>query len=460
VTSSNRTPPHDSTAEKAILGALLIKEDLLAVVGHRLMPEYFYESRHRLAYTAMLELAATGVEIDPVTVGSSIQAANPRFTEEFQGGKYFGDMIDACCAPANVDRYVEIVTNLAACRAMIEVSCAITAEGFELSKPPAEYLASAQSLVAEVSERFAPVAPPRTLTQDIQQLLAELERNELPKGVVPTGIASVDRQSGGLWPGLLTVLAARPSMGKSMTALNIAANAAMAGRKVMLISLEDTRQFVAMRMVSRLADIDLLNLVLRRVPKDAFRRVIDAGNIVSPLPLAVEEVRGLTSMQILQMAAAHKNRNGLDLLVIDHLGHVRDEGESDTARVSHAVCGLSDAAARLNVPVLLCHQLNREVEKRSEKRPQLSDLRQSGEIEQEARFVWFLYRPAYYSGSENSEDDPRMEMIVAKANHGKCGTIRLWCRCSRMFVRSWDEETDGSWPSDEGEGKGKEGFKW
>jgi replicative DNA helicase len=236
---------------------------------------------------------------------------------------------------------------------------------------------------------------------------------------------------------MVTVIAGRPGMGKSAFLLNVGFNAAKAGRRVLFFSLEDTRFVAALRLLARLADMDLQALTLRRVREDHWRRLTDGAAAAYGLPLWVEDTAGLTTQQMHRIAAAHQAKHGLDLVIVDHLDEAGDNtGENETANTSARARGLRNLAKNLHVPMLLAHQLNRDLEKRADKRPQLSDLRQSGVVEAVARAVWFLYRPFVYSGDTNEEHV--LELIVAKTNHGRPGTIRLWCDMSRMFMRGHD----------------------
>jgi len=199
-------------------------------------------------------------------------------------------------------------------------------------------------------------------------------------------------------------------------------------------------------MLARFANIDLADLALRRIAREAWSRVIEgAARIGGKKPLWIEDAAGLTSSTIHQIAAAHKMAHGLDLVIVDHLGEVADKGDSDTAIITKAAANFRDMAKELDIPVLLACQLNRGVEGRPDKRPRLSDLKQSGKIEEVARFVWFLYRPGYYEGDESRRD---LQLWVAKANHGKTGMLRLYIDLSRMWVRDWDTNIDGPFPDD------------
>jgi replicative DNA helicase len=287
-------------------------------------------------------------------------------------------------------------------------------------------------------------AGPQRIDEDLKQIYLEVSEGKEIEGLVPTGIDIVDEITGGLQPGLLTVLGGRPSMGKSAFALNVAMNAALADKKVLYITLEDVRSFTVRRLLARFADIDLQELALNRLGGDRARKcasMIEAVRKLANKPIWIEDGAGLTSVAIRQIAAAHKNLHGLDLVIVDHLGEVADQGESLTAITEAAAKSARDMAKELDIPALLLVQLNRNLENRPDKRPNMADLRQSGAIEQVARAVWFLYRPGYYKAG--CEEAPQCNLIVGKATHGKTGMLNLWCNLSRMYFRGWDTMQDG-----------------
>jgi len=209
-------------------------------------------------------------------------------------------------------------------------------------------------------------------------------------------------------------------------------------------------RYVVLRELARFADVDLNDLMMRSVHDNDWGRIIDAANTVSNMPLWIDDTPGLSSERIAQVAALHSQVHGLDLLVVDHLGELTDKGDSQTHSIEKAAMGCRDIAKELDIPVILACQLNREVEYRKDKRPTLHDLRQSGAIEQAARIVWFVYRRGYYH--QGCDEDPDMQLIVAKSSHGKTGTIRMWSDMSRMYIRGWEIDRDGPFP-DENSGK-------
>jgi len=323
---------------------------------------------------------------------------------------------------------------------MIYAAQQVVAEGYSNAEDPAAYIAQAQSLIATVELRTA--ARPETLQTDLHQVYGELEVGKKPQGVVPTGMEGLDAALGGFWPGVMTILGGRPSMGKSALADNIEVNVAMSGGNVLCLQFESTRQITTRRLLARFAEVDLLRLTLNQVTKAELGRCLEACSKLSRLPLWVKDMAQRTPDDIRAAVMAHKNRHGLDLLVVDHLRKIQGKGKSPTEVMSDASDSMSRLAQELNVPLLMLAQLNRNAEGRPDKRPALSDLRQSGTVEEDARTVIFLYRPGYYSGE--SDTDRRCEAIIAKASNGKTGTVPLWFRGDYQQFRSWDPSLDGA----------------
>lgn len=444
-----RIPPYDAKAEDACLGAVLLNNQALSVVRSILAdPADFYSEPNRRIYNAMVRIVDGGSAVDHVTLGGFLRDAGD--LEKIGGAMRLGLLTEAVATVANVDHYARIVRDHAAARRMIYAAQQIVADGFASNfENVRDFLTAARKSVTTASAIGGGDGPVK-IGQDLAEVFAELESGKMPAGLVKTGIGMIDELTGGLWPGLLHVIGARPGMGKSALCLNIGTNAAIANRNTLYIPTEDARRYVVLRELARFGDVDLNDLMLRSVHTNDWPKLRQGATKVVNLPLWVDDSPGLSSERIAQVAALHKQVHGLDLLIVDHLGELADKGENQTTIIENAAKGLRDIAKELDIPVLLATQLNREVERRQDKRPTLHDLRQSGAVEQIARVVWFMYRRGYYR--QGCEDDPDTQLIVAKATHGKTGTIRLWSDLSRMFIRGWDIDTDGPFP-DEKDGK-------
>lgn len=444
MTHEGRVPPYSKEAEAACLGAILLNNAALPVVRSILMDATaFYVEAHKRIYSAMIALDAKGSPVDHVTLGNELIKRGD--LDKIGGAMALDGLTQGVATVANVDHYAREVVNHSLTRRMIYVAQEIVAEGFSGHRDAPEFLASARKAVITASAIDGGDGPVK-IGADLAEVFNDLESGKMPDGLVKTGIGAIDDLTGGLWPGLLHVLGARPSMGKSALCLNIVTNAALAGRPALYIPTEDARRYVVLRELARFGDVDLNDLMLRSVHRDDWRKLAEGAEQIAKIPLWVCDSPGLSSERIASIAALHKQVHGLDLLVVDHLGELNDKAESQTASIEAAAKGLRDIAKELDIPVLLATQLNREVERRPDKRPTLHDLRQSGAIEQIARVVWFMYRRGYYR--QGCEDDPDTQLIVAKATHGKTGTIKLWSDLSRMYMRGWDIGTDGPFPDD------------
>lgn len=439
---AERIPPYDQQAEVACIGAVLLNNRVLPELRAVLSgPDEFYLDRHRTLWRAVLELASRGAAIDHVTLGSYL--ADTGMLDRIGGPMALDSFTEAVATTANAAHYANIVRNHAAVRRMVAVAQGIAAQGYAGVDDVADFLAGARKDIT-VASAVGGTGGPSSIGDGLGEVFKELESGQMPEGLVRTGIDAIDELTGGLWPGLLHVVGARPSMGKSALCLNIVTNCALQKRPALYIPTEDARRYIQLRELARFADVDLNDLMLRTVQPGDWQKLTSAANTLVDLPLWVDDSPGLSSERIGQIAALHKQMHGLELLVVDHLGELTDKAESQTAVIEAAAKGLRDIAKELDIPVLLATQLNREVERRTDKRPTLHDLRQSGAVEQIARVVWFMYRRGYYE--QGCEDDPDTQLIVAKATHGKTGTIRLWSDLSRMFIRGWDLDTDGPFP--------------
>lgn len=448
--NEGRVPPYSMEAETACIGSILLNNDVLSKVAAALRTEDFYVDAHRRIYEAISELASSNKPIDIVTLGERLKEKGD--LEKIGGAIALNNLTDAVAATANVEHYAGIVRDSAAVRKMIYSAQEVAAKGFSAAmQDPGKYLSESRVAVTEAASALTGTGLPRQVDGDLSQVIRDLEEAEQPKGLVKTGVEPIDQLTGGLFPGLLYVLGGRPSMGKSALGLNIATNVTRNDKKVLYMTPEDTRYFVILRQLARFADVDLTDLVLRNIKPDDWPRIVEGAVQISGKPLWVDDTPSRTADQIRQVVAMHQAQHGTELVVFDHLGEIRDDdnSESKTLATESAVMACRDMAKELNIPFLLLVQLNRGVESRTDKRPTLADLRQSGAIEQIARNVWFIYRRGYYE--KDCAEDPDVQLIVAKANHGKTGTIKLWSKLSRMYMRGWEVDRDGPFP-EEGSG--------
>jgi replicative DNA helicase len=401
----------------------------------------FFNVGHRLIFRAMCSVADKGEAVDVVTVGAEL---GRKVLTDLGGAMMLMGLADYNAHPASVVSYCRLVKSNSMRRDLMSAAHKVYRSGFANTPPTREYLAKSRKELLEVIDSGVDGKAAQSIGDTIYQTAEEIFSKETPRGLIRTGISTLDRNLGGLWPGLLTVLAARPAMGKSMVALNIALNAGLADKKTLLYSLEDTGTFVRKRILSRLAKVPLDKMIKQTVSIDERKRIEAKLGIAAAAALYIDDRPGLLCDDITASAAAHKDARGLDLIIVDHLGHIHERGHRNLYEATTIAARKMTAMAKdLDVPVLLLCQLNRAAETRTDdkgtkkkKKPMMADLRQSGEIEQLARAVWLLYRPHYYD-EEASETE--LWLDVAKNSHGPTGSMELRCDLEHMSVGDKDE---------------------
>lgn len=422
--------PYDETAERALVGAVLLDSGILQRLA-KLDPECFYLLKYRKLWRAFLGLDEAGEKIDPVTVAAALKGSGE--LDRIGGVSVLVGLTDDLVTLANVEHYAEIVARKAATRRMIHAARDVIAMGLSAPADVDQYLSDARSAIIQAAAQgTAATRGPVKLGAGIVEIVEEIGTGKISGTCLPTGFADLDRICGGVWAPLLHVVAGRPGMGKSALALNLAINVALSGKSVLYHTLEDAGEFQRRRALARLADLDLTEVILGRVDPAGQARAVPAANLITTLPLWINDCPA-TIAAISQDAATLQANNGLDLLIIDHLGYLSDTGESEYAVNSAACRAAANLGKDLNVPVILLVQLNRAVEQRTNKRPIMSDLRSSGRIEEDARAIWFLYRDFYYNHTPGTEHD--LELILAKNSHGPTGRISLWCDLAKMYIR-------------------------
>jgi len=439
----SNAPPHDPDLEACIIQSVFQDPGLLPIITAVLTPEDFHFPSHYEYWRAILGVSTQGLPIDEKFVVAHLKTTG-RY-ERAGGAKAYADITLATANTQHAESYAAQVRRYAVTRRIQQAAQRVLAAGYAEDLDHDAYANDSRSDVGSacdgaVVERSAP----RKLDAQFTKIYADIESGTDPEGMVSTGIPAIDVGIGGLWPGLVHLIAARPSMGKSCLGLNIATNAALAGKNVLMFSMEDIAYFLAIRQLGRFSDVDTQLITQRKVPQGDFKKILHGITKCSGIPLWVDDSGSLSTAQIRAKVLRHRDKEGLDLLVIDHLAEITERGEGETQIVSRAMQGVRDMTKELGVPCLLLHQLNRKVEDRVSKLPMLSDLKQSGKVEEAARMVGFMCRPGYYSGDESRHE---LQFYVAKANHGRAGIVKLWCDLSRMYIRGW-EDADGEFISD------------
>ena len=438
--AAGRIPPHDLDAEMSVLGSILLDPLSIAKVLQFLHPEDFYRENNGQIYRAALDLFAAGEPIDNVTLAAQLQSM--ALLERVGGRTQLASMQSAVPTAANIEYYGRIVKEKAYKRRLISAGGNIAGFGYDDSVEAEEAINQAQSLVFGVADD----RDQRDLARLYDLLGPAMERisilMESGQGVVgiPSGFHDLDRMTGGFKDSDLVIVAGRPSMGKTSLALNVAMHAALEAKKsVAIFSLEMSKEQLTERLLTEQAQIDAQRMHRGLLTEAEFDRVSNALGPLGEAPIYIDDTPVMDELTLQLKARQAKLRHDVDLVVVDYLQlmHGRHGGDDnrvqEVSAISRALKGL---ARELRVPVIAISQLSRAPEQRPDKRPILSDLRESGALEQDADVVMFLFRPEYYK----PEEKPGIaEVIVAKHRNGPTGTIELKFR--RDHTRFYNLET-------------------
>jgi replicative DNA helicase len=422
--ASGRVPPNDLGAERAVLGSLMIDAAAIAEIRDVLEPADFYAERHALIYRAAVELADRGDPIDEVTLQSQLERG-PGIGRA-GGLDYISELTLEVPTAASVRHWAEIVINHALRRRLIAAGGEVTRLGFDNSVTAVDAIEDAEQRIFQIGQlrRGTEATHIAKLVHDTWEMLEErLQRKQLINGV-QTNYGRLDGLTQGLQPQELIILAARPSVGKTSFALNIARNAAVLARvPVAIFSLEMSRQALAQRLICSEASVNSHVLRSGQASQQDFQRIAAAMDKLTQAELWIDDTPRLSIATLRARARRMKSQHGIGLVIIDYLQLMHGgRQESRVQEVSDISSGLKAIAKELELPVLALSQLSRASEQRNDKRPQLSDLRDSGSIEQDADVVLFLYREGMH---KPDIDRNRTELIVAKNRNGPVDDIEL-----------------------------------
>lgn len=430
-----RVPPHNLEAERAVLGAALLDKDGLLYVTETLQTEDFYDLRHRRAFGVMTEMAQKNCPVDPLTFME--EAGRRGLLEELGGQPFLADLVDSVTTVANVEYHVAIVRDKSVHRRLIQVGSDIVRLGYSEDRDVDEILDEAEKAVFEISQRggknlFRHVGD--VLGPTFRQIEVQYQSGEAVTGI-STGFADLDRLTGGLQPGSLNIVAARPSMGKTALALNIAQHAAVRKKRpVLVFSLEMGAEQLVQRLLGAEARVNIHDLRTGSFHENAWESLAEAAGVLAQAPFYIDDSSILSTLELRARCRRFKALYPeLGLVVVDYLQLMSmprriESKQQEVAEISRA---LKAVAREMEVPVVALSQLSRAVESRNDKRPMLSDLRDSGAIEQDADLVAFLYRGGYYNATTAEETDNAAEIIVAKHRNGPTGTVHL------VFLREY-----------------------
>ncbi len=422
----SRVPPHDLDAEKSVLGALLIDSDAIVKVVEFLRPEHFYRSSHADIYLAIMNLYEKREPADLITVSGELRALGKDNATE--GAAYLSELVSSVPTASNVEYYARIIRDAAVKRNLLQSASRMSELVYEENDLDMLLDRSEQMLYSVAKDRthqdFVPVRETLEITFE---RLDELSKTRGALRGVPSGLKTLDSMLSGLQRENLIILAARPSVGKSSLAINIAQHAAVVhGKGVGFFSLEMGRESIVDRMIASQGDIDNWRITTGNLEAEDFEKYGVAAGELAEAPIYIDDTPGISVMEMRTKARRLQLEHDIDLIVVDYLQLVRGRNlDSRVQEVSEISQALKNLARELKVPVLALSQLSRAVEQRGgDKRPQLSDLRDSGSIEQDADVVMFLYRP-------DEEDRENYFLIVAKHRNGPTGEIPLFFKLNR-----------------------------
>ncbi|AQX53023.1 replicative DNA helicase [Priestia flexa] len=432
---ADRLPPQNIEAEQAVLGAIFLEPSSLTLASELLIPEDFYRAAHQKIFTCMLKLSDQGEPVDLVTVTSDL--ANQKILEEIGGVAYLSDLANSVPTAANIEYYAKIVEEKSILRRLIRTATDIASEGYAREDEVEVLLNEAEKNILEVAQRKN-----TGVFQNIKDVLVQTYDNievlHNRKGDItgiPTGFTDLDHMTAGFQRNDLIIVAARPSVGKTAFALNIAQNVATkTDENVAIFSLEMGAEQLVMRMLCAEGNIDAQRLRTGSLTSEDWGKLTMAMGSLSNAGIYIDDTPGVRVGEIRSKCRRLKQEGGLGMILIDYLQLIQGNGRSGENRqqeVSEISRSLKALARELQVPVIALSQLSRGVEQRQDKRPMMSDIRESGSIEQDADIVAFLYREDYYE--KDTENQNIIEIIIAKQRNGPVGTVQL------AFVKEYNK---------------------
>lgn len=441
--AAGKLPPQNLDAEKSLLGAVLIDEEVLADVTQHIRPTDFYDKNHGLIYAGMVRLFEKHKPVDLLTLTDELKRKDE--LELIGGSAYLTELTNYVPTAAHAEAYAEMVAQKAVRRRLIKASADITELGYDESTTTQELLEKAEAELFSVSDQ--------SLKQDLTSLesiltdsfdrIEELHRNKGALRGIRTGYRDLDNMTAGLQRSDLIILAARPAMGKTTLVTNLAYNVATIEKKpVLFFSLEMSKEQLTDRMLADASGVDSWNIRTGNLSDDDFAKLSEAMGEMAEAPIYIDDTPGLSVLEMRTKARRLAHDGEIGLIIVDYLQLMQATNNHNGNRVqevSEISRGLKLIARELNVPLIALSQLSRSVESRTPPIPQLSDLRESGSIEQDADIVSFIYRPGYYE-PDNPEVQNITDLIIAKHRNGPVGKVQLYFHPERLRFMSLDRK--------------------
>ncbi|WP_010237479.1 replicative DNA helicase [Clostridium arbusti] len=419
-----RSLPQNIEAEQSVLGSMILDKTSIAEAAEILRGDDFYRENHKLIFSSIIDLYQRDIPVDMITLIEHL-----RSTEKLEGAggiTYITEICDSVPSTANLSSYIDIVSEKAILRRLIKSSTEIIEESYNQQDDVPKVLDSAEKKIFDIAQN--------TVSSDFESISSVLERGFLEierlynnKGEVtgvPSGFPELDAKTSGFQKGDMILIAARPSMGKTTFALNLAEYAALRSSKsIVVFSLEMSKEQLAYKLLCSEANVDMLKLRTGNLEDSDWDNIARASGPLAEAKIYIDDTAGISVMEMRSKCRRIKIEHGIDMIIVDYLQLMSGRGESRQQEVSEISRSIKALAKEMQCPVIALSQLSRAPEQRTDHRPMLSDLRESGSIEQDADLVMFLYRDEYYD--KETEDKNVAECIIAKQRNGPTGTVKL-----------------------------------
>lgn len=430
-----RIMPNNQDAEQSVLGSMILDKNAIAQVLEILKADDFYRESHKTIFNAVLELFQKDIPIDLVTLSENLRSVDK--LESVGGITYITELASSVPTTLNLGSYIKIVSEKSLLRRLIRASTEIMDDSYTMQDEVEAVLDGAEKRIFNIAEKrssggFEP------LSTILERGFVEIERMFNNKGTttgVPSPFPELDAKTSGFQRGDMILIAARPSMGKTTLALNLAEHAALrAGKSIAIFSLEMSTEQLAYKLLCSEANVDMLKLRTGELDDKDWENIARASGPLSQAKIYIDDTAGISVTEMRSKCRRLKLEHGIDMIMVDYLQLMSGSGENRQQEVSEISRSIKALAKEMNCPVIALSQLSRAPEQRADHRPMLSDLRESGSIEQDADLVMFLYRDEYYN--KDSEDKNIAECIIAKQRNGPVGTVKLaWLGQFSRFAR-------------------------
>lgn len=442
--TEGRTPPQDIVAEKSLLGAIMLADDVITEVLPIIKPRDFYDKRHETIFETMLSLYDQHKPIDLLTLTSELKA-NKKL-KEIGGAPYLTELSNFVPAASHAKAYAEIVEKASVRRRLVKAGTEIANKAYEEDADVDNLVGAAERELFEVSDKVVrgEYVPMDELLADALERIAELHKNRGALRGLKTGFRDIDKKTAGFQKGDLIIIGARPAMGKTTFAQNLAYNIASINKKgVLFFSMEMARNEIVDRMISDVSGVDNWKMRTGNLTDEEFQQIGDAMEEMDEIPIFIDDTSSMTIVELRNKARRAMHDHDIGIVIVDYLQLIQGSDRYKGNRVQEVTeisRGLKILARELEIPVVALAQLSRSVTGRDDPRPVLSDLRESGSIEQDADLVMFLHRPDYYRQNDDDYEETHItELIIAKHRHGGVGKIKLYFHPELLRFMSLDE---------------------